>query len=103
MLSDGAKALFLGAEHKDHTVDTSSMGYVIQAMQRYDYVLERYGTTSYPDFIGRVDENKVVPGSLIRINFTNISDSSALFVIIAVAGAVTVICVAFAFRKKKQK
>ena len=102
-VSDEAKAILLETEHVDHKVDTSGEAYFIQAMQRYDYVLERYGTASYPDFIGRVAENKVVPGSLNIIESTDIENNSALFIIIISASAISAACLILVLRKKKQK
>ena len=79
-LSDGAKALIAGTEHVSHDVEVTD--YVDRAVQRYDYVLERFGTADYNDFLGRVNSGLVVPHSLGQMNsLTEAGDNSALIIV----------------------
>ena len=63
-LTEGAKQLFIDEAHVNH--DAIVAGYLGQSVQRYDYVLELYGVSEYPDFMGRVDAKKVTPKSATR-------------------------------------
>ena len=59
-----SKALFVNEEHISN--DASANTYIKQAVQRYDYVLQRYGVNAantdeagYEDFMGRVAAGKI--------------------------------------------
>lgn len=91
-LNASVKALFIAEAHVDHEASTSS--YLQKAVQRYDYVLERFGTGSYSDFMGRVSAGRVTPKGVYLVNSQNGFTSNApLYVgfvsIFAVAGIVT--------------
>ena len=57
-LSDEAKALFVAEAHVAHDVEVES--YVAKSVQRYDYIIELYGTSTYNDFMGRISAGKLV-------------------------------------------
>ena len=104
-LTVGAKSLFLAEEHVDHLVDESSAGKVTQAVQRYDYVLERFGTDSYPDFIGRVDAGKVTPKASSNYGIQNITDSSnstTLIIVLVSTSVLAAIGGYFIVHRKKE-
>ena len=93
--------IFVNETHVDHLVDVTS--YVSKAVQRYDYVLERFGRTSYADFIGRVAAGKVTPLNVNAIQ-ENI-DSSINVAIVIVASSIAVLALIggyFYFRKRKE-
>ena len=94
--------IFVNEAHVDHLVDVTS--YVSKAVQRYDYVLERFGRTSYTDFIGRVAAGKVTPLNINTVQeSTNSSTNFTLVVIVASSVAVLAIIGGyFYFRKRKE-
>ena len=75
-LSPEAQALLAGKDHVDYTVNTDSEGDIVRAVQRYDYVLQKYkvGTANtkeggFEDFMGRVDAGKL---SLAPVGYHNV-------------------------------
>ena len=108
-LSEGAQNIIKGQEHVEHSVVLTD--FVERAVQRYDYVLERYGVydaidnpEGYTDFLGRVDSGKVIPGPSARITFNNIiaNNSTMIIVIIAASVAVAAIGAIVLIKKKHQ-
>lgn len=105
-LSEEAKAIIQGQEHVDHKVELT--GFVERAVQRYDYIIERYGVDPYTDFLGRVDAGKVVPKTVslgVSSIFDNNSsvDNTALIAIISVITIVSVSSIAVLLVIKKRK
>ena len=103
-------ALFTSEPHVDHK-DTAS-GYIGEAMQRYDYVLELYGVNDantdelgYQDFIGRVAANKVTPNlySGLTLNLFGNNDDNGLVVLIVVISIVSVSALAGLLFARKRK
>ena len=92
-LSAEAKAILLNKEHidKDAEVDTE----ITRAVQRYDYVLQRFGVGNantdeggYEDFMGRISGGKL---SLAPVGYRNsvgeeISDSNLLIAVFTTIG-----------------
>ena len=87
-MSGGAQALLAGEEHVAHNVEVT--GNIKQAVQRYDYVIERYGTSTYNDFMGRVEAGKVIPGSLaaLDVNYNN-NNPTNLIVIVSIVSLIS--------------
>lgn len=101
-LSSGAKSLLSGQEHIDHKDSASS--FVEQAVQRYDYVIERFGTNPYNDFMGRVTAGKVTPGPQgIRGSYELAQESSNLVVIVAIISVISVSTLAALIVIKKRR
>ena len=104
-----AKDLIAGQTHIGH--EEEAEGYVAQAVQRYDYVLERYGIkselnpTGYEDFLGRVNAGKVVPGSAARISIfgNNINSTNITLIIITAVAALSIAAGLVLILKKKHK
>lgn len=74
-----------------------------QAAERYDLVVRKYGTVTYPDFIGRFSEggaNAAGAYSAIRNNATD--DNAALAITLILGGAALGVGSFIAFRKKKE-
>lgn len=107
-LSQEAKDILFNKEHIDNNASCDTE--ITRAVQRYDYVLQRYGVDSantdakgYEDFMGRVSGNKI---SLAPIGYRTslgeeIADSNALivtFISIALLAAATGY---FVIRKRK--
>ena len=90
LLDDEVKALYVGADHIDHEEDTDS--YFEAAVQRYDYVLQRFGRTAYADFIGRAP-GKVTPKDVYTIGGLN-NDNNHFAVVASIVGAASVLAVA---------
>ena len=92
-LSSEAKTILLNKEHidKDAEVDTE----ITRAVQRYDYVLQRFGVNSantdengYEDFMGRVTAGKInasLKVNPISIFAENNNSDVAIIVLIAVS------------------
>ena len=89
VLSNEIRAIFDAVTvAPDHDVDPATLTYVEQAVQRYEYVILRYGTTAYADFMNRFD-GPVTP-STTRFGNVEISNSTMIIVIVEVATIATV-------------
>ena len=109
-LSSGAKALLAGEDHVDH--ETAVSGYIKQAVQRYDYVLQRFGVNNantdelgYKDFMGRVSGGKLVlTPENFRIQNNNNNNTNSALIIITVVSLVSLSAVGgfFFIRKRKE-
>ena len=99
-LSDGAKALIADTDHLDHNADPAT--FIESAVQRYDYVLERYGVNPYNDFMGRVAAGKVTPHALNNLN--PIQNVNSTLVVSLVAGLILISATGlfFCLRKRHQ-
>ena len=102
--------IFVTAEHVDYK-DTA-VGYVAEAMQRYDYVLELYGVNDantdalgYQDFIGRVAANKVTPNlySRVALSLFGNNDNNGAVVSIIVISLVSISALAGLLYIRKRK
>lgn len=101
-LSSGAKAYLSSQEHIDH--DAEATGYQAQAVQRYDYVLELYGTSSYTDFMGRIEAGKVTPATSRFVIQNTLNDSNSLAIFLAIVASVaTIAAVGGYFLLKKKR
>ena len=102
-LTEGARNLLKGEAHVDH--ETVVTGNVKLAVQRYDYVLERYGRTLYSDFMGRVDAGKVTPKDAnpgFTINNSNTNDT-IIPIIAVVSISLVVVASIFVIRRRKEQ
>ncbi len=102
--------LFVNAAHYEHD-DNTVKGYINLAVQRYDYVLERYGVNDantdalgYEDFMGRVAANKVTPKTISYFGDTGLENNTTFnsFVIIAISAmALVTVGGVFLLRRKE--
>ena len=101
-MSKEARDLFVEAAHVAHDAEVS--GYVALAVQRYDYVIELYGTSTYSDFMKREAAGKIVPGSLgaQKVTFGS-ADSNNLVIIVTVVSIVSISTLAALIVIKKRK
>ena len=99
-LSYNARQLILEEEHYTHDETVSTL--LKRAVQRYDYVIELYGTTLYEDFIGRVNEHDLVPGSLNGSStiVNQGSNTGLLLALIAISSITLAFTVVMAVRSK---
>ena len=102
-----AKAVFVAETHVDHGTDLSASSYIVQAVQRYDYVLERYGVNAantdalgYTDFIGRL--SKLTLASLATSKEINNNADYSLIIVITSAVALATISGLFFLKKRKE-
>ena len=98
-LSASVKALFVAEEHvgKDETTAT----YYQAAVQRYDYVLEMYGVSSYADFMGRVAAGKVTPKTSNTI--LNVNNNNGVVLLVVITSIIAISSVTFVLVLKKRK
>ena len=82
-LSAAAKALCVAEAHIGPHDEAGT--YLAEAIQRYDYVIQLYGTTSYPDFIGRVSAGKISLSQPILLLNINNRNTTPMIVIIVVS------------------
>lgn len=88
-LSDTSKNMLLYAE-------ASSGGDTIQkAVALYDYIVGKYGSTTYADIFGRN------PASLSKVTY-EVSDSNALVMVMFAIGLISITGISFYFYKKKK-
>lgn len=101
-LPHSAKTFLLNVEHEpDPKVVFEN--YFAQAIQRYDYVISLYGTSTYNDYIGRVDNGKItlpVLDSLVD-EFSNVDSDQIVFVVIFSIVPLTAIGVLLLRKRKK--
>lgn len=107
-LTEGAKNLFKGEAHVEY--DAVVSGNIKLAVQRYDYVLKKYGRNDansdqygYKDFMGRVDAGKL---SLAPMGYRTslgeeIADSNSLIVTFISIALLAVATGYFVIRKRK--
>ena len=86
-LSEEARNLMADLPYVDEKAEPTT--YYAKAVQRYDYVLKRYGTTSYADFMGRVESGKLSLSNGLWIE--NHSNASSIWLLsaIGIIGVVT--------------
>ncbi len=100
-LSDGAKALMANLDYVDHTAEPST--YYAKAVQRYDYVLQRFGVDAdagRTDFMGRITNGKLVLTSNMIITPTENGLGSAAIAVLGFVGLSGVGLMVF-FRRKR--
>lgn len=101
-LPHGAKTFLLNVAHAD--IDVEFENYYERAIQRYDYIIYLYGTSTYNDYIGRVNAEKVTPRTsspLIGVFSGDNSTPIALVVIISVVSLTAVGGYIFLKRRKE--
>ena len=111
-LIPGAQDLLSGQAHVDHKTDTSRESYIVRAVQRYDYVLERYGVSNdnddahgYQDFMGREASGLVHPKQNTNSAVTSETANSNSMIVIAITiSAITLAGIGgyFFLRKRKE-
>ena len=103
-LPHGAKLFLLNVAHVDDP-KVVFKNYYDRAIQRYDYVIFLYGTSTYNDYIGRVKAGKVTPRStynpIIGAFSSDNSTPIALVVIISVVSLTAVGGYIFLKRRKE--
>ena len=111
-LDPAVKALFVAEKHVEH--DASTTTYLAAAVQRYDYVLQRYGENvantdalGYEDFMGRVDAGKVTPKTAVgipTIASAGSQQNNTLIIVIAISSVAVLAVIGgyFYFRKRKE-
>jgi hypothetical protein len=110
-LSAGAKGLICTLDHVDHLIVKSSDTVIVQAVQRYDYVLERYGVNDantdelgYKDFMSRVDSKLTLSsGRIISITSGLSHNSSITLIVTIVAGATLLAFGVFVFIRRRRE
>lgn len=99
-LDSTVKAIFLAVEYMDEEAEPST--YYEKAVQRYDYIVKKYGTTAKPDFMGRIQAGKLVANANSSINTMNSSIAP-----IAVITSIIILSATGAFlllhRKRKEQ
>lgn len=102
-LPHSAKTFLLNLDHEpDPNVKFDN--YFARAIQRYDYIIYLYGTSTYNDYIGRVNAEKVTPRTsspLIGVFSSDNSTPIALVVIISVVSLTAVGGYIFLKRRKE--
>lgn len=104
-LSEGAKTIIVSATYSisgngASTVVTAGDGVnqkIAEAVARYDYVVAKYGTTNYSNFISRTISSNVVT------EFRSVSNETVSIVLVAIALlGITSVGAYFYLRKKKE-
>ena len=103
-LPRSAKTFLLNVKHEPNP-EVVFENYFDQAIQRYDYVISLYGTSTYNDYIGRVNAGKFTLHVLNPLvgSFSNFGSSQVVLVVIFSATSLTAIGGYFLFRRKKAK
>lgn len=103
-LPHSAKTFLLNLDHESDP-NVKFDNYFARAIQRYDYIIYLYGTSTYNDYIGRVDAGKFTPRTtynpIIGAFSGDNSTPIALVVIISVVSLTTVGGYIFLKRRKE--
>ena len=101
-LPHSAKTFLLNVEHEPNP-EVVFENYFDQAIQRYDYVISLYGTSTYNDYIGRVNAGKITLNALNPLvgAFSNFGSSQIVSIVIFSVASLSVIGVYFLRRRKK--
>ena len=98
-LGDSAQSLLRGAAYFDPATDLSKDSYFNQAMQRYDHVINKYGTSSYENFIGRTYSGESgANASGLKVTNTN---TDAIVIIVGASATAILAGALFLLKKKK--
>ena len=103
-LSDEQKALLINAKYEYNGEVTALEGttqIVAEAMAKYDYIISKYGTTEYENFI--VGRNIIVERLSINKTTYNAENNSVLVISLCSIGFICVSCLYLINRKRKQK
>lgn len=98
-LSYNTREFFRTAKHKSPDEDLTSDSYVNQAVQRYDYVLSLYGTSTYSNFMNRTIYNL----SGANANELKVTNTNTNTIVIIVGASATAILAGALFLLKKKK
>lgn len=101
-LPHSAKTFLLNVEHEPNP-EVVFENYFDQAIQRYDYVISLYGTSTYNDYIGRVNAGKITLNALNPLvdAFSNFGSSQIVSIVIFSVASLSIIGVCFLRRRKK--
>ncbi len=100
-LDSSVKAIFTAVEYMDEEVEPST--YYEKAVQRYDYIVKKYGTTAKPDFMGRIQAGKLVASASNSMSNVKMNASVTPFVIIASIITLSAAGAFFLIRKKRKE
>ena len=100
-LPHSAKTFLLNVEHEpDPEVEFEN--YFAQAIQRYDYVIYLYGTSTYNDYIGRVNAGTITPKTTLT-QITPMKDNTMVVTIVTAVASLAVASTFFILKKKHVK
>ena len=91
--------------NKTYTYGSTSGDNVASAVERYDYVVSKYGTSTLSDFIGRINAGSLQNNYSGRINislFNSDTDMTSVVVVIIAISLSIVLVTSFILRRKKQ-
>jgi uncharacterized protein YjdB len=94
-MKDEAKSVIQSAEANENGTT-----YLVKAMYRYDYIVGKYGTATYTDFIGR-NPASIGRAPLTIFSEVNSTSMTAIIVLLTLAG-VTSIGVIITLKKRKE-
>lgn len=100
-LPHSAKTFLLNVEHEPDP-EVKFENYFAQAIQRYDYVIYLYGTSTYNDYIGRVNAEKVTPKTTLT-QITPMKDNTMVVTIVTAVASLAVASSFFILKKKHIK
>ena len=92
-------ALTVGAQAflKDGKADKNSTDSIEKALAKYDFIVSKYGSTKYADFIGRVS------GSSVKLNLILLQENNNYFMIIAIVACGLALSTSLIFVIKRRK
>ncbi|MCR4562346.1 MAG: LPXTG cell wall anchor domain-containing protein [Bacilli bacterium] len=97
----GADAQALIANQTYDSLDSSSENYNLQrAAQRYDYIISKYGTDKYEDFLCRISLGYITSPSQGMFQIGN--EGNQTIIVVSILGAAVLTFGLLLLRKKKQ-
>ncbi len=100
-VSAEAKALFVAEAHVEHDAETST--YLAAAVQRYDYIIEKYGTSTYNDFMGRIAAGKISAANNSMLSNNNNINYVPVIIIVSSIALVSVLGAALMIKRRKSE
>ncbi len=100
-LSEDAQDILRAVPHEANP-EKEVEGFIAKAIQRYDYVLTLYGTNTYEDFIGRVNDDEDVLSAHSLSSFSDSTGSTAVIVVLSLAVVAIAGTIVFAKKRKYQ-
>ncbi|MCR5184721.1 MAG: Cna B-type domain-containing protein [Bacilli bacterium] len=97
-LNSEAKEIIVNMAHVDHLVVLEDQ--LELAIQRYDYVIQTYGTGQYEDYIGRIS---AIPDLQLSANIASLESGNSTVVILIAVASLSLISISILIRKRKTK
>ena len=104
-LDSSVKAIFTSEDTIDNLIDPETLGsYYRKAIQKYDYIVCKYGTTSKPDFMGRKAAGKINPKTSMSVDVVNgFNQNNNIALVVSLSSVVSLFALGGYFYIRRRK